>query len=143
MEAFAAKCRAHPPNTKIELQMIVTKYNVNEVDKVKTKANALFEGCNFVARIKYYSTFASNVEDVSPSKTPVRRFSCRKPWEAFAIHSNGLAVLCCRVFDQDDKEVIMGDVNKQSIAFIWNSPLYEDMRDSFKSKKFPKFCQEC
>jgi MoaA/NifB/PqqE/SkfB family radical SAM enzyme len=60
----------------------------------------------------------------SDHRTPVRK-PCTRIWRTFTVLSSGEATLCC--LDYDGRE-ILGDTNLQSIAEIWRSRRYRNLR---------------
>ena len=54
---------------------------------------------------------------------------CQFPWSSMTIKSNGKAVMCVEDYDN---EIILGDINKDSLFDIWNGEKYKQlMRDHF------------
>ena len=70
------------------------------------------------------------------------KYTCEYPWRTMVIMQNGNVVLCCH--DYNGIQVI-GDVNKNTIHEIWNSPEYENARRNFKSLRYEDFpiCLKC
>lgn len=66
---------------------------------------------------------------------------CWKLWHSSVITWDGKVVPCC--FDKDAKYV-MGDLNQQSFAEIWNSAAYQAFRHTlFKSRQEIDICRNC
>jgi len=81
-------------------------------------------------RFKFFTDWNSREEDITKfahSRSCPKRdvFPCDWLWQQFHILWDGRVVPCC--FDYDGTH-ILGDVNKDSIESIWNSPAYEQMR---------------
>jgi len=67
---------------------------------------------------------------------------CKNPFEQMYIASNGKAILCCADYK---REVVMGDVNKQSLLEIWNNKKYNYYRNNLEqgNRKALKLCKYC
>ena len=67
---------------------------------------------------------------------------CKHPFAQMYITSNGKAVLCCSDYK---REVIMGDVNKDSLKDIWDNDKYDYYRKHLKqgNRKVLKLCKHC
>ena len=55
----------------------------------------------------------------------VTRNACKSLWKELVITQSGKVVMCCDDFDAKDP---MGDLNKESLAAIWNSEKYKNYR---------------
>ena len=55
----------------------------------------------------------------------VSRNPCKSLWKELIITQSGKVVICCNDFDAKDP---MGDLNKESVAAIWNSEKYKNYR---------------
>ncbi len=70
---------------------------------------------------------------------------CRRPWSVMYFTANGRALPCCIApFSQHGYEnYTLGDATKQSLAEIWNGPVYQAFRRALKSNAPPKCCANC
>lgn len=82
--------------------------------------------------------------DVPPSaRRRARPSRCPAPWSGMAILWDGTAVACC--LDIEGK-MPLGDVNDQSVAEVWNSPPWQDLRRRLGSRRWedlPPLCRDC
>jgi radical SAM protein with 4Fe4S-binding SPASM domain len=62
----------------------------------------------------------------SSNRNKSRLYPCSIPWTTLTIMSNGKVCLCCR---DHEGEVILGDLNKQSIEEVLNSKEMHEIRD--------------
>ncbi|MFO7710529.1 MAG: radical SAM protein [Candidatus Woesearchaeota archaeon] len=67
------------------------------------------------------------------------RYYCFKPLRRFDIKSDGSVLPCCGLLDDD---LIMGNINQQSIIDIWNSEKYRQYRLSTKIPRHEQ-CRYC
>lgn len=67
---------------------------------------------------------------------------CDRPFVQMYINALGQAILCCSDYKF---EVVMGDVNKDSLNKIWNNKKYKEYRKALKtgSRKGLKLCELC
>ncbi len=55
------------------------------------------------------------------------------------IEPNGEVYPCCR----GPRELLMGNVNEQSMAEIWNGEQYREFRRRMNRKDYPEVCSTC
>lgn len=67
---------------------------------------------------------------------------CTNPWYSVSIKANGDVVPCCMVFE-DVKELVYGNLNKNSLEEIWNSDEVKHFRVQHRLNHLPRFCQQC
>jgi radical SAM protein with 4Fe4S-binding SPASM domain len=60
---------------------------------------------------------------------------CEYPWTSLTVMADGKVVPCTQI---SNHEIILGDVNKQTLEEIWNSKEYKEFREMHISGKFPK-----
>jgi len=70
------------------------------------------------------------------------KFICHQPFTRLSIIEDGRVSPCCVDYDQ---ELILGDVNKQSLKEIWNSFKLKKIREIHKNGEFYKIktCANC
>lgn len=71
-------------------------------------------------------------------KRTARMRACQNARNVFTILRKGQAVCCC--YDNDGQEVF-GDITRQGVRDIWNSPEYERFRADVRNGNFPEFCK--
>ena len=62
----------------------------------------------------------------SSNRNKTRLYPCSIPWTDLTVMSNGKVCLCCR---DHDGEVILGDLNKQTIVEVLDSEEMREIRD--------------
>ena len=68
------------------------------------------------------------------------KYPCYRPWLTFTVLWDGRVSLCCADFDGHH---ILGDLKTQTIAEIWNSQPYLDVRRDHLDHGGPAICQSC
>lgn len=100
-----------------------------------------------ISRISFFEapiSRAGNVSSIAQTHHS-RIFGCRSIWANEMIHivENGEVILCCMDWR---REVILGNVNNQSIHEIWNSQKYARVRDKRDGKNDSEdnfICKRC
>jgi len=67
-------------------------------------------------------------------------YPCYRPWLTFTALWDGRVSLCCADFDG---KTILGDLNTQSIAEVWNAQPYRDARRQHLESGGPDICRAC
>ncbi|MBI4440318.1 SPASM domain-containing protein [Candidatus Woesearchaeota archaeon] len=69
-------------------------------------------------------------------------FACNSPWQQVVIRANGDVLPCCSFYS---KELVVGNVNRDTIHDIWNGEAMKRMRRELKSNNFEfnPFCKSC
>lgn len=136
-------------------QFLVVKPNEHEIDTIQQLANDL--GVNEVkfktAQVYDYK----NGHPLIPENIKYSRYKkkadgtwqiknkllnhCWRMWSSCVITWDGLVVPCC--FDKDAKHQL-GDLKSNSFATVWNSPFYNQFRQSvLKSRQEIDICTNC
>jgi MoaA/NifB/PqqE/SkfB family radical SAM enzyme len=68
------------------------------------------------------------------------QFPCYRLWLTFTVLWDGRVSMCCADFDGRH---IFGDLRTQSIAEVWNSPLYRAARREHLESGGPGICRSC
>lgn len=117
------------------LNVIVQLIQMEENKGEWIKFESFFKQEGVAVLVKEYSTFAGQVKKGETPET--RRFKCNKVNTHMTIQSNGDVVPCCRDFNGIS---VMGNVNHQLVAEIWNSDKYNEFRKNFRDSEL---CKEC
>jgi radical SAM protein with 4Fe4S-binding SPASM domain len=67
-------------------------------------------------------------------------YPCYRLWLTFTVLWDGRVALCCADFDGRH---ILGDVREQTIAEVWNSTAYRDVRRLHLESGGPEICRSC
>src|SRR4026208_377548 len=67
-------------------------------------------------------------------------YPCYRPWLTFTVLWDGRVSLCCADFDG---KTILGDLNTQTIADIWNAAPYRAVRREHLESGGPDVCRAC
>jgi MoaA/NifB/PqqE/SkfB family radical SAM enzyme len=68
------------------------------------------------------------------------QFPCYRLWLTFTVLWDGRVSMCCADFDGRH---VFGDLKSQSIAEVWNSPLYMAARRQHLESGGPEICRSC
>ena len=72
----------------------------------------------------------------------LKRPGCIWPWRGIYINCKGDATVCCKFFDY--KNPLLGNLLKQDLWVIWNSPNYQRYREFLKHRRVPfESCKGC
>jgi radical SAM protein with 4Fe4S-binding SPASM domain len=136
-------------------QFLVVKPNEHQIEDVKTLANQLgvdevklktaqiydFEnGSELIPSIDKYSRYKKSENGSYSIKNGLLN-ECWKMWHSCVITWDGKVVPCC--FDKD-AHYVLGDLNKNSFAEIWQGPKYNEFRKTlFASRSEIEMCRNC
>jgi len=67
-------------------------------------------------------------------------YPCYRPWLTFTVLWDGRVSLCCADFDG---KTILGNLNTQTIAEIWNAETYRSVRREHLESGGPDVCRAC
>jgi sulfatase maturation enzyme AslB (radical SAM superfamily) len=67
-------------------------------------------------------------------------YPCYRPWLTFTVLWDGRVSLCCADFDG---KTILGNLNTQTIAQIWNAEPYRNVRREHLESGGPDVCRAC
>jgi MoaA/NifB/PqqE/SkfB family radical SAM enzyme len=67
-------------------------------------------------------------------------FPCYRPWLTFTVLWDGRVSLCCADFDG---KTVLGDLNTQTIAEVWNGEAYRSVRRQHLESGGPDICRAC
>jgi sulfatase maturation enzyme AslB (radical SAM superfamily) len=68
------------------------------------------------------------------------KFPCYRLWLTFTVLWDGRVSMCCADFDGRH---VFGDLKSQTIAEVWNSPLYTAARRQHLESGGPEICRSC
>jgi hypothetical protein len=108
----------------VRIQIIRMNENEKEIDSFNKKWGDLAD----VITIKPLGSWAGQVDigkhKVLKKKLP-ERYPCLTIWEQLTVLADGKVVICC--YDFNGKNII-GDLNKQSVAEVFNGPKIRALR---------------
>jgi MoaA/NifB/PqqE/SkfB family radical SAM enzyme/predicted SAM-dependent methyltransferase len=135
---------------QITPQFIVFKHNEHEIEQFRTfcaslNLNPLFKA-PYIRNNDSKFSFSSNPNYVRPQFLDEQSLKnamsdCINPKEVFTINIDGSVIICCHDYD---KKTNFGNIFKQSVEEIWDSPEYRQFRWNILDGKTPDFClNEC
>ena len=96
--------------------------------------------------IAFNASGATEPEESLHQATPENPWSlCGRPWTVMYFTANGRALPCCIApFAQHGYEnFTLGDAKQQTLAEIWNGPVYQEFRAALRSSQPPSCCKNC
>ena len=60
---------------------------------------------------------------------------CEYPWLSLTVMADGNVVPCTQI---SNNEIVLGNVNENTLEEIWNGPKYEELRKMHVTGNFPK-----
>ena len=94
-----------------------------------------------------FDTFHGDVENYAGNQTkylgvPHPRTPCLRLWTGLNVHFDGTVVPCCIDYNE---EIILGNVNNQTLMEIWNSEPYRQLRQKHAEGKWDEIplCKNC
>ncbi len=127
--------------SKINVVMIyfsaVTKEDINLAQAYCRKHKLTLNLWGFLDRAGNVPNYSNNIY-----KEKVSGCSQNRPMERLHVSFDGKVILCCQDWK---KEYVIGDLNKYSIAEIWNSEEYRYMRERIYNLTQPplEICRRC
>jgi len=147
------KLKSSTPRTIF--QMVIFSHNENEigalyqladecgVDEVKLKTAQVYDfekGSELIPVNEKYSRYQLQANSFYQIKNPLLNH-CWKMWHSCVMTWDGKIVPCC--FDKDATHV-MGDLQQQTFAEIWNGEPYREFRSKLmRSRKEIDICRNC
>jgi radical SAM protein with 4Fe4S-binding SPASM domain len=151
--AWKKKLRSHTPH--VAFQFLVVAQNEHQIPEVYALAKQLgvdqvvlktaqiydFEnGSPLLPRQEKYSRYRKNTDGKYEIKNNLLNH-CWKMWHSCVVTWDGKVVPCC--FDKD-AHFVLGDLSKNSFREIWNSPTYNNFRQSLlRSRSEIEICKNC
>jgi len=142
IEAFLAKAKARRCRTFCVCQLIYMSVNKAEALAFKAKWQAL--GAHvWLKPFSVWNGEADDIREFHPDQAKLRPWAnlCDWPWRQMVIHWNGNVVPCCNDYDG---AVVFGNVEKQTLAEVWNGQPMVVFRDAHvKGRATIEFCRKC
>jgi len=125
---FRLRGEAKAAKPRVVIQYLPQSSNAGRVSEFA----ALFDG--LIDRSLGDSTNVFSLHNFGGGRSPreaarVVCTVCDYPWRTMVILHDGRVVPCC--LDYDGK-LVVGDVNRQTLAEVWNGPDYTALRADFK-----------
>jgi radical SAM protein with 4Fe4S-binding SPASM domain len=117
-----ARGRTHPVTSVSMRQM---QENAHEVDSFVAHWKEILQPPDFVLAIAWNSWGGKEGVEHARYQAPSWRVPCLKLWNMAMVLQDGRMVTCDAMYDG---QVVMGDVNEQSIHEIYNGETYRAMR---------------
>lgn len=130
------KKKANSEKPEIFLSFVESDLNKKEVHLYEEKWKHLVDGISFSIVHNWTGAVNFGKNELAP-KDP-----CRLLWTDMVISYDGSVPLCCNDYEN---KVILGNVNKQTIAEVWGGKKLSKVRKNHMSKNFSKveICSSC
>jgi len=118
----------------------VVEENRHEMEAYRSKYSKMLKDDGEVVLIAAFNWGGKH--KINDAYIRKNRVPCHRPWNQLIFLIDGTAVLCCCDYDAN---VVVGDINKQSIPEIWKGAVLEDIRKCHLAREFVKIplCNEC
>jgi len=135
-------------NLKIEIQFILMKHNEHEVKRMEVLAQKL--GVDYL-RLKTVLIKKNQWSYLLPKTSRYSRYedvplrnTCYKAVDELVINCDGTVIPCCYIVGEDIKKFQVGNIFKQSLKEILNSPQYLGfVKQCTTDKSKLSSCAEC
>lgn len=104
------------------------------------------EYVDFFAVQNYTNPFEDRTESdntyFAESRELISKFRCQQPWQRLTIRFDGTVMPCCSFYAED---LVIGDVRKQTIKEIWDSPQMRELQDLHADARYfdNPICKAC
>jgi radical SAM protein with 4Fe4S-binding SPASM domain len=145
--------KKHNSSLKIEIQFLVNKFNQHQIPEIRRLAKSMQVSLSLKSM---QIIDMENIAEWLPSEKKFRRYRlkdgdfsiknslpdrCARLWFNPVITWDGKVVPCC--FDKD-ADYVMGDLNQDSFAEIWNGTRYRIFRKSILTgRQMIEICRNC
>lgn len=143
---------AHP---LLNWQFVVMRHNEHEIEAARQLAGEV--GAHFTLKtVNVQMVNAADAEDYIPSDARFSRYTsrpdgalqhkaatpeaCYFPWYGLVVNADGQVVPCCYDYHS---EMILGDVNRETIRQVWNGSRLQAIRRAFVADRPPAPCARC
>jgi radical SAM protein with 4Fe4S-binding SPASM domain len=122
----------------VKVQFVKMKQNQHEVPLFVQQWKGLADD----VVISTYSDRGAGREPSPDDLIPVGRARCSQPWQRLVVSADGLVTMCCGDWDRRN---VVGDVNEQSIAEIWQGGLLTEYRRLIHAGRMDDIdaCRDC
>lgn len=145
LEILAETNLRHGGRVAISPQFVVFRHNQQEMEEFSRRCTALGLQASFKAPYLRngsrfsYSDFPEfhrpQFDDVALLRTAMRE--CQNPREVFTVLADGSVVICCHDYEG---VTCFGNIFRQEVMEIWNSPEYAGLRRAVLEGRAPDFC---
>lgn len=126
MHSFIKKNGLH---TRLIVSRVQSRDKIKDAEFVRYwKASGLVND----SFVRSYHTYNDLIEELEPGKTRPTHEPCLVHWARFNISVDGYAVVCFNELFKEslDASLILGDVNRQTIAEIWRGEKLAALREA-------------
>jgi radical SAM protein with 4Fe4S-binding SPASM domain len=132
--------KSDTPITRV--QMVLMKENKKEWDDFQKLFSGLVDTIAYVDYLDHGTQKDQNTKGVVKIGSRKKKFCCPQLWQRMFIHPDGIVTPCCI---DSNRELIMGNIRKDSIKEIWKNEAYQDIRKKHLDGKIDEVptCRKC
>jgi len=129
-------------NVNVSMTAVLMDENYDELKSYYKFWKTRVDSINLVNMQNRSDSFEKKSKKSLFYKEGLVREPCRLLWSTMVIDWDGEVVLCCNDYMH---EIVLGDLNKQTIREIWNGQKLKIIRDIHKKRDFSSmpFCDKC
>lgn len=128
-------------NRKTEIVIQAVRTLLNKDEDIEAEAKKKWPNASVSVRDMVSGRIKKDLSEFENKKRDfTKRQACIQAFARLIFHSNGLVAPCCPSFKGD---LIIGNINKQSVKEIFNSFAAKQLRDSLKSGEAFKTNKTC
>ena len=117
----------------IRVSFVVTDENYSEIPDFIKKWKHIADKIDLQDCIDFKNV--DNLKDIE-----IEEMYCPMPWNRMNIWANGDISPCCTFYG---KHLIFGNIHKNTIKEVWDSPQVKKLRDSLVTGNYYKACKNC
>lgn len=132
--------KSDTPITRV--QMVLMKDNEKEWEDFQKLFSGLVDTIAYVDYLDHGTQKDQNTKGVVKIGSRKKKFCCPQLWQRMFIHPDGIVTPCCI---DSNRELIMGNIRKDSIKEIWKNEAYQDIRKKHLDGKIDEVptCRKC
>ena len=141
---FYLKEQAKRCGAQIEISVAYCNYDQGE-DERDEFVKYWVDRADIVSVCEVYDKDYKIISNKINKSSEIKRVTCGVPWETFIVRWNGLVIPCSNCFSlSDEKEVILGDANTQTLHDIWYGKNAGELRKrTEKNDLLGTICEKC
>jgi len=132
--------KSDTPITRV--QMVLMKENEKEWDDFQKLFSGVVDTIAYVDYLDHGGQKNQKNKGVVDIGSRKKKFCCPQLWQRMFIHPDGVVTPCCI---DSSRELVMGNIKKDSINKIWKNDAYQEMREKHLNGKIDEIptCGNC
>ena len=140
--AFKKLLKEKRSDLDLRVSMVVTSDNYDDIERAR-KFWSRHKVRLVTSALENRGGNIKNALELNSGQEMRTRSDCIRPSREMCILFNGGVVLCCVDWF---RTVVGGDVSKDTVQAVWNSPVFTQIREGFEEQnasKLPEICINC